>query len=77
MDGSSMEAAFDGMHRIHDETDATNQGLRYAANPDDFESKAKEVFNPEEMKRLFELGYGMGSAGSAWRDTPPGYLLEQ
>ena len=31
----------------------------------------------EEMKRLFELGYEMGSAGSAWRDTPPGYLLEQ
>lgn len=73
MDGLSMEAAFDGLHRIHGKTDATNLGFRYAAIPDDFDSKADEVFDPEEMKPLFELGYWMGSTCSAWRDTPPGY----
>jgi hypothetical protein len=67
-------AAFNDLYRVHGSTAAANLGFRYAAIPDDFESKADEVFDPEEMKRLFELGYELGSAGSAWRDTPPGYL---
>ena len=70
-------AAFNALNRIHGSTDATHLGFRYAAIPDDFESKADEVFDPEEMKRLFELGYELGSTGSAWRDTPPGYLPDQ
>jgi len=69
--------AFNELHRIQSNTDATNLGFRYAAIPDDFQSKAEEVFDPREMKRLFELGYELGSTGSAWRDTPPGYLMEQ
>ena len=70
-------AAFSKLHSVHGSTNAADLGFRYAAIPDDFESKADEVFDPEEMKRLFKLGYEMGSAGSAWRDTPPAYLLEQ
>ena len=70
-------AAFNDLHRIHGNTDTAELGFRYTAIPDDFESQADEVFDPEEMKRLFELGYEMGLSGSAWRDTPPGYLLEQ
>jgi len=70
-------AAFNDLYRIHGNTDAAHLGFRYAAIPDDFESKADEVFDPEEMKRLFKLGYDMGLAGSSWRDTPPTYLLEQ
>jgi predicted acylesterase/phospholipase RssA len=70
-------AAFNDLYRIHSATDAAHLGFRYTAIPDDFESKADEVFDPEEMKRLFELGYEMGLSGIAWRDTPPGYLLEQ
>ena len=70
-------AAFSKLHSVHGSTNAADLGFRYAAIPDDFESKTEEVFDPREMKRLFELGYELGSTGSAWRDTPPGYLLEQ
>ena len=70
-------ATFNDLHRIHGNTDTAHLSFRYTAIPDDFESQADEVFDPEEMKRLFELGYEMGLSGSAWRDTPPGYLLEQ
>ena len=58
-------------------TEGANQGFRYIVIPDDFESQADEPFDPVEMKRLFELGYQTGLAGTAWRDTPPRYLLEQ
>lgn len=70
-------AAFNALNRIHGSTDAAHLDFRYASIPDDFEAKAGELFDPEEMKRLFELGYELGSTGSAWRDTPPGYLPDQ
>ena len=69
-------AAFNDLYRIYVATDAANLGFRYVAIPDDFESRADEPFDPVEMKRLFELGYQTGLAGTAWRDTPPRYLLE-
>ena len=40
--------------------------------PDDFVSKAKETFGPEEMKRLYQLSYDMAKAGYKWHKTPPG-----
>ena len=70
-------SAFHALHRIRAGTLSSELGFRYIAIPDNFESEADEPFDPREMKRLFELGYEMGSAGSAWRYTPPGYLPEQ
>ena len=64
-------AAFHALHRIHTGTDTGKLGFRYIAIPDDFESQADEPFDRREMKRLFELGYQMGLAGTAWQDTPP------
>jgi hypothetical protein len=64
-------AAFQGLHRMHAHTNASNLGFRYVAIPNDFESQADEPFDPREMKRLFELGHELGLAGTAWQDTPP------
>jgi len=58
-------------------TDAARLGFRYVAIPDDFESQADEVFDPQEMNRLFELGYETGLSGTAWQDRPPLYQLQQ
>jgi len=63
--------AFHALHRIHARTDTDKLGFRYVAIPDGFESQADEPFDPREMKRLFELGYQLGLAGTAWQHTPP------
>jgi predicted acylesterase/phospholipase RssA len=70
-------AAFNDLMRIHRATQEGSLGFRYAAIPDEFESNATEPFDPDEMARLFDLGYRMGLAGTAWQDTPPRYLLDQ
>jgi predicted acylesterase/phospholipase RssA len=69
-------AALNDLYRIRSFTDGANLGFRYVAIPDDFESRADELFDPVAMKRLFELGYETGSTGIAWRDTSPRYQLE-
>lgn len=39
--------------------------------PADFRPKAKELFDPEEMKRLFDRGYEDALKGYPWRKFPP------
>ena len=70
-------AAVNDLRRIYAKSDSTNVDFRYVAIPEEFESKANEPFDPVEMKRLFELGYQTGLAGTAWREIPPQNLLEQ
>lgn len=36
-------------------------------------SKAKELFDPNEMKELFELGFRQAEKGYPWKKTPPGF----
>ncbi len=42
--------------------------------PDDHVSKAKEAFDKEEMKSLFDLGFQAARSGTAWKKTPPGVV---
>jgi predicted acylesterase/phospholipase RssA len=64
-------AAINDLYRLYVATANAKLGFRYVAIPDDFESQADEMFDPQEMKRLFELGYETGMAGSRWKVTPP------
>lgn len=36
----------------------------------------KELFDPKEMKALYDLGYKEASAGYSWKKTPPGLTEE-
>jgi hypothetical protein len=40
--------------------------------PEDYESKAREMFDPVEMTRLFDSGFAQAKAGYPWRQMPPG-----
>jgi predicted patatin/cPLA2 family phospholipase len=53
---------------------AQRDGLRYhlAYIPKEFDLKSEEVFDLAYMRKLYELGYEQGKAGSAWHATPPG-----
>jgi hypothetical protein len=60
------------LYRIY--TIARRDGIEFslASIPEDFRRSAKETFDPEEMGRLFGLGYEQASKGYNWQTVPPG-----
>jgi predicted acylesterase/phospholipase RssA len=40
--------------------------------PGSFNVKPKEMFDPEYMSALYQLGYGLAKKGTAWKKRPPG-----
>ena len=52
---------------------AKRDGLDFnlAYIPDDFNVPQKEIFDPEYMRGLFNLGYHMGKDGYPWSKVPP------
>jgi predicted patatin/cPLA2 family phospholipase len=46
--------------------------FNYVSIPTGYESHAREMFDPVEMKRLFDLGYEMAKSGYKWNKAPPG-----
>jgi predicted acylesterase/phospholipase RssA len=53
---------------------ASRDGLDFnlAYIPNDFNTPQKEIFDPEYMQDLFDLGYRMGKDGYPWSKIPPG-----
>jgi predicted acylesterase/phospholipase RssA len=60
------------MYRIY--LGAQRDGLDYnlAHIPEEFEEKSKEPFDPEYMRKLFDLGYRLAKNGYPWKKIPPG-----
>ncbi len=46
-------------------------GFHLAYIPADFKSESKQMFDPVEMTKLFDLGYEKALAGTSWRKKPP------
>ena len=44
--------------------------------PDDFDEKPKEMFDPEYMLKLVEIGIQRAKSGTAWKTEPPGYKVK-
>ncbi len=65
-------SAVDDLFRMYAFTQREQMGFKYVDIPDDFESRATEAFDPEEMGRLFETGYQLAISGDVWETTPPG-----
>ena len=42
-----------------------------ASIPSSFNEESKEMFDPEYMGKLFDLGYRQGLAGYLWEKSPP------
>ena len=47
-------------------------GFHFVSIPDSYESDPAEMFDPEEMTRLFELGYEIARSDDPWREEIPG-----
>ncbi len=57
---------------------AQRDGIDYnlAYIPENFTMKSKELFDPEYMSQLFDLGYRMGESGYPWQKGPIGFELD-
>ncbi len=65
-------AAVDDLFRMYAFTQREKMGFKYVDIPEDFEFRAQEAFDSEEMNRLFETGYQLALSGDVWETTPPG-----
>jgi hypothetical protein len=43
--------------------------------PNDFQVETDELFDPDYMRPLFQIGYQQGLRGGCWRSTPPGLTI--
>lgn len=70
--GLLLHGGVGDLYRIY--TIATRDGIDFKMTsiPDDFEFKAKETFDREDMTRLFNRAFDMAKAGHPWQSLPPG-----
>jgi hypothetical protein len=63
-------ASLNDLIRIYQFAERDNIDFNYAGIPDDFIFESKEVFDPEEMNALFEIGYQKVRDGDLWQKAP-------
>jgi predicted patatin/cPLA2 family phospholipase len=59
------------LYRIFLTTQRDGLDFNLAIIPPHFQESSKEMFDPEYMKKLFDLGHDMAREGYPWRKTPP------
>jgi len=69
----SLGATSGDLFRIYVQTGAEGAGFHWVTMPDGVELRGGELFDPVQMRRLFDLGYDMARQGPRWETRPPGY----
>ena len=64
---------FGDLYKLYLSTLKDDLGYNLAYIPDHFTMKPKEMFDPEYMGKLYELGYWSAKSGYPWRKGPPGF----
>jgi hypothetical protein len=66
-------SAWSALYRMYLHAEQGGYGFQYVGLPDTYEPQINEPYNPEEMTRMFDIGYEMGLKGESWRSDPPGF----
>jgi predicted acylesterase/phospholipase RssA len=74
IDASGRAAVKGDLLRIYGAAMQQQASFRWVTIPDDVSMDSDEVFDPVQMSKLYEIGYGMAVAGGAWAKVPPGLL---
>ncbi|MGI9342972.1 MAG: hypothetical protein ACR2QV_08975, partial [Gammaproteobacteria bacterium] len=69
-------AAGNNLYRIFAFTMREKIDFHYVDIPASHVSQATELFDLEEMNRLFEVGYELGRSDTAWHTEPPGFHVD-
>ncbi len=59
------------MERLYSLAEKDNVVFHYISIPNNYEPKGKEPFDPEEMKRLYDLGYEIATSDNPWQKEIP------
>jgi hypothetical protein len=74
IDASGRAAMLGDLIRIHGYAQREGGSFRWVTIPRDVVLSSEEVFDPAQMKSLYELGLRMAMASTAWATQPPGQL---
>jgi predicted acylesterase/phospholipase RssA len=74
IDASGRAAVLGDLIRIHGYAQREGGSFRWVTIPRDVVMTSEEVFDPAQMKTLYELGLRMAAASTAWATQPPGQL---
>ncbi len=70
--GTLMKAqSWNDMIRLYNVTQRDNVDFNYISIPNNYEAEGNEMFDPKEMKRLYDLGYGIATSDSPWQKELP------
>lgn len=72
IDASGRTAALGDLFRIHSYAQQEGASFRWITIPDDVIMGGNEVFDPEQMQKLYDFGYQQGVGGGGWFTEPPG-----
>ena len=59
------------MLRLHNTAQRDNVEFNYISIPYNYKAKGNEMFDPEEMKRLYDLGYSIATSDNPWQKELP------
>ena len=66
-------SAWSSLYRMYLHAHSGGYGFRYVGLPDGFKSASNGPYDPQEMRRMFDIGFEMGRAGRGWETVPPGF----
>lgn len=69
-------AAMNSLFRMYVFARREQSELFYVAIPEDFAFQTEELFDREEMNRLFEIGFAKATSNDPWQENLPGLTLE-
>jgi predicted patatin/cPLA2 family phospholipase len=59
------------MLRLYNNAQRDNVKFNYISLPYNYKAKGNEMFDPEEMKRLYDLGYNIATSDNPWQKEIP------
>jgi hypothetical protein len=71
-DSAGKSAVVGDLFRIYAVAVREHSGYNWVTIPDGVEITGNEIFDPEKMSELYELGYQKGLEGPLWLTAPPG-----
>ena len=66
-------SAWSSLYRMYLHAQSGGYGFQYVGLPEDYESASDAPYDPQEMRRMFDLGFEMGRSGRGWKTVPPGF----
>ena len=66
-------SAWSSLYRMYLHAQQGGYGFKYVNLPDSDEPESEEPDNPQEMTRMFDIGYSLGLKNEGWRSIPPGF----